>query len=264
MAATCLVIQTYVLLDLKINIHYVLFIFSGTLFLYILHNIKGSKETEPEKIRDKIIVISKMKNLLSIFIGFSAGILMYNLFYVKLSTVIYLSILGFISIWYVVPIFGKQKRLRDYSLVKIFLIALVWATLSFIPVLENEVSLKVKILLFIQNYFYIFALTIPFDIRDCEYEKLNGLKTIPSMIGIRNSIILSVLLLTGSILISFLLIEQYGKINFIALTTGYLLTMILIANSYNKKNDYYFTGVLDGMTIVIFIMILVFSFIGDK
>ncbi len=262
LAATSLVVQTYVLLELKIDLHYILFIFFGTLFLYILHNIKGTEESIPDVIRDKIVIITKMKTLLFILIGLSAVVLIYNFFYLKLITIIYLSILGFISIWYVVPVFGKQKRLRDYSIIKIFLIALVWATLSFIPTLGNQISFKVKALLFLQNYLYIFALTIPFDIRDCEYEKFKGLKTIPSVIGKRKSILLSLLLLSGSVLIAFLLIDNYGSINFIALVTGYLLAMIAIANSHNKTGDYYFTGLLDGMTIVIFILILAYKLIG--
>ena len=261
LAATSLVVQTYVLLDLKIDLHYILFIFFGTLFLYILHNIKGTEESIPDVIRDKIVIINKMKTPLLILIGLSAVVLIYNFFYLKLTTIIYLSILGFISIWYVVPVFGKQKRLRDYSIIKIFLIALVWATLSFIPLLGNEISFRVKALLFSQNYLYIFALTIPFDIRDYEYEKIMGLKTIPSLIGKKNSIILSLLLLTGSILIAFLLIDNYGSINFAALATGYFLAMVAIANSHNKTGDYYFTGLLDGMTIVIFILLLTLKLI---
>lgn len=259
LAATSLVVQSYVLLNLQMDIHYILFIFAGTLFLYALHNVKGIN-TE-EETRDKMIIITKMKIPLLVLLGLSAAALMYNLFYLSFSVILYLSILGFISIWYVVPVFGKQKRLRDYSLVKVFLIALVWATLSFIPLLENDISIKVKTLLFMQNYFYIFALTVPFDIRDCEYEKIKGLNTIPSMIGRWNSIILSILLLAGSILISYLQIESYGTTSFTALIIGYLLTIIAVTGSHNKTNDYYYTGLLDGMTIGILLLVVVSHFI---
>ena len=258
LAATSLVVQSYILLDLKINIHYILFIFFGTLFLYIMHNIKGTEESSQEVIRDKIAIISKLKSLLWILAGIAIVVLIYNLFLLKLTTIIYLSILGFISIWYVVPVFGKQKRLRDYSLIKIFLIALVWATLSFIPLTGKEISFKVMALLFLQNYLYIFALTIPFDIRDCEYEKHKGLKTIPSIIGKQKAIVLSVLLLTGSIIIAFLLKTEYGSKDSLALISGYLITIFFVSFSKNKTGDYYFTGLLDGMTIVIFVLLMIF------
>ncbi len=257
LAATCLVVQTYLLFGLELDIHYVLFIFSGTLFLYALHNIKGIYEPTQELVRDKMMIITKMKIPVIILAILSAGILLYNLLFLNIIIITVLSILGFISIWYVVPVFGKQKRLRDYSIIKIFLIALVWAALSLIPMLESSIPLNARILLFLQNYLYIFALTIPFDIRDCEYEKIKGLKTLPSTMGKNNSIILAAIILVLAEIIALYQHKYYGYYESFALIAGYIFTTIAVYYSKDKKNDYYFTGFLDGMTILIFLMVLI-------
>ncbi|HHH55222.1 MAG TPA: hypothetical protein ENK91_16285, partial [Bacteroidetes bacterium] len=246
LAASCFVLQTYFILNLNINLQYVLFVFSGTLFLYVLHNFKGSNYFASEVPREKMEIISRMKKFLYSALVFSIIIQIYSFVHLKIHTIIYLFIMGFISIWYVIPIFGNNKRLRDYSFIKIFLIALVWAFLSvWIPLIDTEISIYTKALIFLQNYLFIFALTIPFDIRDYEYEKKLGLKTIPSVLGKRRSINLAVLLILIDVLIVLILKDVYGLKYSLGLIFGYLITIVAIKYSINKTNDQYFTGLLD-------------------
>lgn len=257
-SATLFICQTYLLLDLDPDYNYLLFIGSSTLFLYLLHNILGLNTLSNECVRDKVNKIRKMKVLLLVMVSISALISLYSFSLLPIKIKLALVFFAFISIWYVIPIFKKGKRLRDYPIIKIFLVALVWAAIStFIPLIENEVDLEIKIFIFLEKYFFIFAITLPFDIRDIEYDKAKGVKTIPIILGKSKSIVLSIILIVIvlGIVISLNIMNIYSDIHLLALCIGYFFTIVIIIFSKNISSDYYFTGLIDSLAIIIFLML---------
>lgn len=258
-SATLFILQTYLLLDIKIEYNYLFFIFSSTLFLYLLHNISGLKSLSNEEVREKTNRLGQMKPIVFMLLTMSAGTSFYSVLFLRPNVILALVFFSFISIWYVVPIFSKKRRLREYPVVKIFLIAFVWAGISaFIPLFEIEMDRYTKALIFFEKYLFIFAITIPFDIRDTKFDRAKGVSTIPIIFGKTKSIILSALSMVFALVIvmNLYLNHIYSSKQFLALLIGYSITMLLIIYAKNKTNDYYFTGMLDGTPILVFLLVL--------
>ncbi len=258
LAATLFILQTYILLDTEIDLHYLAFIFSSTTFLYTLHNLLGVYTPQEEVIRDKLNTLRKMKGLLIAMIVVFGIISTYTFFNLTFNEIIAILLFAFISIWYVIPLFGK--RLRDYPIIKIFMVSLVWAAIAtLIPLYHGDIDMSTRLIIFFEKYFFIFAIVIPFDIRDIEFDCSNKVKTIPNKYGIKASIYLALISLLFSILLTLFLIKTgtYQGKQGVAVILGYFITGYFVIQSKNKKNDYYFTGLIDGLPILNLLLVLI-------
>src|SRR5690606_33529009 len=93
----------------------------------------------------------------------------------------------------VIPVKKKWFRLRDIPAIKAVLIAITVSYLtSVLPMLLSE-SYSNKILIhFAERFFFILAITIPFDIRDQKFDSHSFLKTLPLLIGEKKAKLVSV------------------------------------------------------------------------
>ena len=114
------------------------------------------------------------------------------------------AILAVIYILPIVPKGGKWLRLRELPFVKIFIIVAVWMVLALLP-LVTEISplLQNRSLhvLLLQRFLFLLAVTIPFDLRDMEFDRVRGIKTIATALGAERSIQISHVLLVLSALV---------------------------------------------------------------
>ena len=150
---------------------------------------------------------------------------------VSLLLTIILFVLFFIPIlWgYALPaillvVFYKKNTLtilgfRTIPLLKIFIISFCWMwTCAVLPqvLTGNEINWEIAVF----EFSFVFIITIPFDVRDCESDKGN-LITIPHFIGKNNAYLLSgfllILLLAFSCYIEYYLIGVYIVLTFILL-----------------------------------------------
>lgn len=176
-------------------------------------------------------------------------------FYINSASKITLFLLGALTATYSLPLFkynSKTIRLRDFSYLKILLIAFTWAIVCGNLVLFNShisFSINKHFFIFIEKFLFLIAITIPFDIRDYEQDKIEAVKTIPNTIGIKQSILLAlVCLLTSLFLILFFNTNIYYKLAYV-LVYIYAGTLIAIANS--KKNAMFFLFYLDAALIIL-------------
>ena len=150
------------------------FIFFGTWLTYALHRLISLRKIKVKLHTDRFLIIEKYKRHIIIY-SIIAGLgSLYFFFQLKIELQLYLLLPSFISIAYVLPIFGQDKnRLRDFNFIKIYLIAIIWAfTGVVLPVLGQEVELNNQLLLLsFSKACFIFAITIPFDIRDLSIDK---------------------------------------------------------------------------------------------
>ena len=258
-AAVCFILQLDIIFDLPPDYHYLLFIFASTSFLYLLHNILGLNTLLPQCVREKVSRISRMRGVLIFFLIVMGIISLYSFFNLSTSTMGLLIIFALISLWYVVPFLGNGKRLRDYPLIKIFLIALVWAAISCIIIFPQiDISIFQKALIYLERFLIVFAITVPFDIRDMEYDKAKGLKTLPLILGKLQSIKLAVLSVVAALGIVLYLYQSnvYNTRSLVALTIAYTLVIIMIIYSKDKESDYYYTGMLDSTAIIVYSTLL--------
>lgn len=234
---------------------YAIFVFFSTLFIYCAHRIVGIQKVKQFENEGRFAVIKKYKLHLVLYTvlgGIAAGY-----FYLNLASKIklYLILPGIISLLYVLPIFSKNKRLRDFDHIKIYLIAIIWGlVIGWIPYIEIKGTFDFKgLLFFLEKTVFIFAITIPFDIRDLKVDENIKVSTIPSRIGAHKSYQLSVLTLIVCIVIVAILsyFQVYNLKTGLALSVGYLITIGLVLLSKGKTDDYYYSGLLDATIILV-------------
>ena len=168
----------------------------------------------------------------------------------------------FITALYILPVF-KGKRLRDVAYIKIFVLAAVWSWLTvIIPVKFLQLPVdNVIIILFTERVFFIFAITIPFDIRDIHTDRSTRLVTLITKLGMDYSKYLAI-----AFLILALILDSYlMKVEFITIYTllGFIITyticISLILRSSPQRDDQYFTGWIDGTMILLLFLIIVLN-----
>ena len=181
------------------------------------------------------------------------------MFYLSANSLIFLAHLGVISIGYSVPaIINGAKSLRNIKLLKIFLIMYVWAaTTVLFPVIGAGQSIFQRgiILLFIERAVFIFAITLPFDIRDYASDKANHVITIPGLIGIQQTRLLAFICILVFFMINAFHYPAYNCILWAKLLSG-LNALIVIYFARDNKHEYYFTGLLDSTMIIQFLLVL--------
>ena len=108
---------------------YVGFVFCGTLVIYAMHRLAGIERVKAFEYLGRFAVIKEHRSHIMLYgIMVEAGAI-YFLFHLSMQVIWWLVLPGVVSFMYVVPL-KSIKRWRDYSFVKIFLIATVWAALT--------------------------------------------------------------------------------------------------------------------------------------
>jgi len=233
-----------------------IFIFSSTVFIYSIHRIIGMNKVRKFEHQGRFAVISAYRKHIIIY-GIIGGLLCgYTYLGFSFSRMKLLLVAGIISILYALPVFGKSMRLRDFSFIKIFLIAIVWAVVTeSIPLYEVGIDPYIISMLFFERVCFFIAITIPFDIRDIEVDATNNVKTIPSTLGKDKSIIVAIFLLIFCIAIEIYLSQTSQFSGYTSAIATYIITSILIIFVKDKKEDYYFSGLLDGTIMLPLILI---------
>ncbi len=265
LCAVALTLETHILLGLPLQFSPVLvLVFCATLVIYALHRIIGISKVHEFIEEERYKVITQYKHHIWVYAGFAVlggGIaFIYLPFAVQLALVLP----GLISLGYVLPVFrGRKFRLRDYNLIKIYLVAIVWGFVTvFLPMAEYQLFADHRSwLLLLERMLFIFAITLPFDIRDLTVDQHNSVRTIPSSVGVQKSIFLAIALLVLGWCICFFILDGW---RLIGVSVSYLLTVLLVWNSKHWKHDYWFTGLLDGTMLIRLATVWVFMWwMGD-
>ena len=234
-------------------------VFFATLFLYAAHRIVGISELHEHFQVERYGVISTFKHHIRIYAAIGLIGAGYCFLFVNWNVQMALIIPGIISLAYVIPFFGKNKRLRDLDHIKIYLIALVWGWVTVtLPALEYQRNLNWNLaLMMLERTLFVFAITLPFDIRDLKVDAHSKVKTIPGILGVRKTRWLAFLVLAFSACIAgFLYLDQwYSRNTLIALLISYISTYFFIHIADYKKHDYFYTGLMDGTMLIQFLLV---------
>ena len=175
-------------------------------------------------------------------------------FFLKPKTQLFLVIPALLSVAYVLPLFGRKRRLRDFHWIKIFLIAIVWGVVTVIlPALEDFYLKSLPVwLMFLERCLFVFAITIPFDIRDLKIDAHTDVKTLPAHFGVRRSKTLAYIALLLVLILVFCSywLGFYSVAVLVLLTISAISSGILIEYSDRAQHDYYFTGLVDGTMLI--------------
>ncbi|MCB2378761.1 hypothetical protein LGH70_14255 [Hymenobacter sp. BT635] len=258
-AATSLTWATFLFWRTDIPFRLATLIFTATLFLYNIDSVLPYKFRQQAVLSErKRWMIQHRRELFLLALGaLGVAALLFWLDGWRHLT-LFLGHLAAISLLYSFPIIkrrGRWRALRDLPLLKVFLIAYVWAAITvWVPALYlgKALSAPVVLVLFGRRFFFILALAFVFDIRDYTKDLLSGTRTFPGIFGIRAAKALALL----SLAVSGLLIPQgVAPAHLLVLTLPTLLTGFIIWFADETRPDYYFALLADGIMIVQFVAV---------
>lgn len=188
--------------------------------------------------------------------------------YGKKVVLITLAPIAILTLFYSTPVFKSKKnifRFREIPYLKIFMIAFVWSAATILlPVIQsgNTYWDEHVIQMFFERFLFIFAITIPFDIRDIEADRQGGLKTLPLLLNEKRSMIVSYLSLLIFFIISFFHYRLHNHWFIIwALGISAFTTFIFLYSKKVRALHYYHYGVLDGTMLLQGLLVYVFFYL---
>jgi len=236
--------NAFLVMDWSVNNDFLLLVFFATTLSYCFQRIVRHKSGALINSARHQWVYSQKKFLYAlIIISFCiSGSLFFILF--SFYELLYFSPLIIIALFYAVKMFSKS--LRDIPFIKIILIAFSWAAVTvLIPAYINEeFSANDTWSLFILNFIYIFALVIPFDIRDLNFDEPEK-KTIPQLIGMKAAKHTAIILLIICGLLSFALLKET-----VFLVPVYLVSIIVLFQIDDKRKELFYAWGIDGLILL--------------
>ncbi len=220
---------TFHLLGISSDIDLLGFIFFGVIVCYnfIKYGVEAYKY---------LIVSNAYHRIIQVFSFVSFGFALY--FLLQLDAKIWWAtvILGLLSALYAVPFLPNAKNLRSLGGLKIYIVAFVWAGFTvLLPALDAQMPIDWDLwILFLQRFLLVLVLIIPFEIRDMQWDD-KDLRTLPQVLGIRQTQNLGIALAVVFFLLTFLKdgVHQVEIVLRLALTV--VMIFVLIANEKMKS-----------------------------
>jgi len=272
LAAVGLTIATQVQLGSGPQLHpYLFIIFFATIFEYNLHRLVTVIKN-PQALNDEKHKWVK-NHLLAFYILVAASVAGFALAvcFAKKEVLITLFPIGLLTLLYSMPLLKIKKnvfRLREIPLAKIFVISLVWSGATILlPVIESGRVFETGhvLLLLIERFIFVFAITVPFDVRDMNSDRESNLKTIPLMLGEKKA-----LHSAGIALLLFALIctWHYSETGQLFLLPAFILSAlssyVFIKNKKIKNSTHYHYFVLDGTMLLQAILVCSFYYLSKN
>ena len=266
-AAISLTLETYLMIHKPLKIDGLLFfIFFSTLFEYNLHrqlSLSNNKaKSTPEKFN---WALENPRLFRTTFYGSIFGLIV-TAFFITPIIFFIIAPLGLITIGYSIPLIKTKAdriRLRELPGVKILFVALVWGfTTVLLPAIDAGLSLLSANVFFMltRRILFVYAITIPFDIRDKEDDLIEGIKTLPILIGNKKSKVFAIVLMVMFCLLIFLQYPNSHDMNFsLPLYLSALTTAFLLLKSSHNNGKYFHYFWVDGTMIFQFLLILFFT-----
>jgi 4-hydroxybenzoate polyprenyltransferase len=236
-------------------------IFAATLFLYNIDSVLPYKFRQQQQVsgRKRWMLAHRraMLGLAVVALAVAGG-----LFFVDgwRHLTLFLGHLTAISLLYSLPLLkwrGRWWALRDVPLLKVFLIAYVWAAVTvWVPALALGKALEAPlvVVLFARRFLFILALAFVFDIRDYTKDRLMGTRTFPGVFGVRAT---KCVALAALLLASWLLPWSDSAAQIVVLLLPSALAAAVIWHAHESRPDYYFALLTDGVMIVQFVAVYV-------
>jgi len=268
LAAVSLTLFTRDILQLPMRTPFVLFVFCGTLFFYTVQRLLGMlTEKNIHAVFRRHYWNSEHRRLLFVIALISGAATAWMYFDLLLISQVLAVIPGLLSLTYALRIIPTGKgwiRPREIPGVKVFIVALVWGiTGALIPAAAGGKtglawSSGPVLLWFAGVTAMIFALTVPFDIRDLNYDG-KRLRTFPALLGIRGAIALSVFVLALFPICAILIRQYYGIVTptgIVTIIAWSILSAIVIVGSTPKRHEFYYSFLIDGLIVLLWPLLL--------
>ena len=251
LAVIAFTIITSLEFDLEISNSIWGFVFFGTIFGYNFvkyFEVVGFKAENFGRSIRSIRAVSILSFVLAAFFGSQQS----------LKVLILILLLAILTIFYAIPLLNRSN-LRNLVGLKIFIVALVWAGVTVIlPVIGSGIEINADVwITFIQRFFMVLVLTLPFEIRDLHYD-VSRLKTLPQRLGLRNTKILGHLLLVIIIALEGFK-DEFSHPHFFSLLFICLVISGILIASERKQSRYFASFWVEGLPILWLGVMLLFS-----
>lgn len=247
---------------------YLFLIFFATLFDYNLHRLITVLTNKEALNSDKHSWVLRNNTLFYWLVILSVGGFLWALLDADREVLYTLAPIALLTLFYSLPIFKNKKnifRLREIPCLKIFLISFVWSAATiFLPIIQSgRYHDKENIIAMLaERFLFVFAITIPFDIRDMLADGKEGLKTIPLLIGKKNALLLANMVL---LLFMILCLFHYANTPLWWLNGAFIIsaitTFIFINSKKLQVKHLYHYGILDGTMLLQGALALLFFYL---
>ena len=259
--AVGLCIETNLLLHLPLNAYsFYGFVFGATLVQYNLHYLVKVKGGE-RSLRMAWSVNNRPVLIALTAIGMILIIISFFSFH--LHHLIFLVMLGVISFLYSFPFlpFSQKKRIKDYGLMKITTLALLWTLVTvWFPVDQMHFNTGSFLLIFVRRFIFMFILCLLFDIRDTEIDRIENIRTLPVMLGIRKTYLLCYILLLVFVAFTVLQFFKFPETTpLLVMLFSAMATFFTIRYTRNNNSDYVHLAVVDGMMLLQSLLVIITS-----
>lgn len=183
---------------------------------------------------------------------------LYFLVNIKMIALIVLTPFVILTLFYGMKLPKKAISLRRIPGLKIFVIAFCFAGITVLfPLVQNGIEISLQVIsLFLQRLFFVILITLPFDIRDINYDS-KILKTIPQLFGVKTAKYIGVFLLITILILAYFY-EQKMTVEFYITGLMSLLAVVLLLFSKTNQSKYYTPFWVEALPILWYV-IFVFS-----
>lgn len=227
-----------------------LFVFGATLLQYNLHyRFKSLQPIAAE--RQQWSVRNRKTQWVMMLVG---GLMVaISLAWLSPRHFFILFILALLASLYSFPLLPfKRKRLKEYGLLKIFLLTLEWTLVTvWFPADQEGIDPTSYGLVFVRRFIFMLVLCLMFDLRDRIPDAQQGIRTLPVRLNINGTYLLANLLLLLFVALSAVEWFRTGNFAFFhALLLSALLTWWVIQRTKTSNSDYVYLAGIDGMMLV--------------
>ncbi|GAA4312118.1 hypothetical protein GCM10023143_21610 [Compostibacter hankyongensis] len=227
-------------------------VFCTTLVQYNLH-YRIKKTANPGSERFRWSQSHKHLHLAFMLTGLAGAAV--ALCFLSLRHFLALAAIGCVSLLYSLPLlpFRQRKRIKDFGLLKILVLSLVWTLITvWFPYVNVRSSFNTEFwLVFGRRFVFMFVLCLAFDIRDADTDRKDGIHTLPVMLSRRFCYrLIGVLLLLFLALSVWELRNGGGLLRFNAMLLSMLATWLIIGYSRKQDGDMLYLAGIDGMMLL--------------
>lgn len=225
------------------------FAFLGTIVGYNFVKYDALARAKKNEMRNELKLIA----LLSLFSLFGVG---YYFFQLELVTqCVAIVVLG-LTLLYTLPFFPNRKNARNWTGIKIYIVALCWVGVTLVlPLINAHIPLGADFCLkCFQRFILVFVLILIFEILDLTADDPH-IQTVPQRIGVTNTKIVGLLLLLPFYFLEFLknnFIEEQLIVNAILV----LALALFLAFANEKRSKYYTSLWVESIPIFWWLMVV--------
>lgn len=228
-----------------------LFVLGATVMVYNLNMLTGLKDLRSsDSTSSRHLWCINHEDLMKAHLGAGTVLAVLSFFMLRAAAWWLLLPTVMIAMLYVFPLMLGTK-LREVGVWKIFLIATVWAVVTVgLPMtqLDNLPDWKEMIWLLAERWLFIFAITVPFDVRDLSTDASKGVQTLPSVLGWRSALFIAQMAMA---VFALLALQRLGTDAFIGLAPAVLAASMLIGFARPVRNEMYYSFWLEGTMLLL-------------